>query len=60
MKRRTGKIPGAFFGDAQSFGRIDAGSRASFTSSGLHRHGPRCYILHRFCMTRAALKTWAC
>ena len=32
-ERRTGKIRGAFFKDAQGFGRLDAGSRAGFTSS---------------------------
>ena len=32
-KRRTGKIRRAFCKDAQSFGRLDAGSRAGFTSS---------------------------
>ena len=31
-ERRTGKIRGAFK-DARGFGRLDAGSRASFTSS---------------------------
>ena len=29
---RTGKIRGAFFKDAQGFDRLDAGSRAGFTS----------------------------
>ena len=32
-ERRTGKIRGAFSKDAQAFGRLDAGSRAGFTSS---------------------------
>ena len=32
-ERRTGKIRGAFSKDAQGFGRLDAGSRAGFTSS---------------------------
>ena len=32
-ERRTGKIRGAFCKDAQGFGRLDAGSRAGFTSS---------------------------
>ena len=32
-ERRTGKIRGAFFKDAQGSGRLDAGSRAGFTSS---------------------------
>ena len=32
-ERRTGKIRGGFFKDAQGFGRLDAGSRAGFTSS---------------------------
>ena len=32
-ERPTGKIPGAFFRDAQGFGRLGAGSRAGFTSS---------------------------
>ena len=32
-KRRTGKIRGGFFKDAQGFERLDAGSRAGFTSS---------------------------
>ena len=32
-KRRTGKILGAFFWDAQGFGRLDAGSCAGSTSS---------------------------
>ena len=32
MEPRTGKIRGAF-SDAQGFGRLDAGSRAGFTSS---------------------------
>ena len=31
MGQRPGKILGAFFGDAQGFGRVDAGSRAGFT-----------------------------
>ena len=31
-ERRTGKVRGAFK-DAQGFGRLDAGSRADFTSS---------------------------
>ena len=31
-ERRTGKIHGAFFLDASGFGRLDAGSRAGFTS----------------------------
>ena len=31
--RRSGKIRGAFFRDAQGFGRLDADSRAGFTSS---------------------------
>ena len=34
-ERRTGKIRGAFFKDAQGFGRLDAGSRAGLTSSRL-------------------------
>ena len=33
-ERRTGKIRGAFSRNARGFGRLDAGSRASFTSSG--------------------------
>ena len=32
-ERRTGKIRGDFSSDAQGFGRLDAGSRAAFTSS---------------------------
>ena len=32
-ERRTGKIRGAFFRDAQGVGRLDAGSRAGLTSS---------------------------
>ena len=32
-ERRTGKIRGAFFKDAQGFRRLDAGLRAGFTSS---------------------------
>jgi hypothetical protein len=32
-ERRTGKIRGTFFRDAQGFGRLDTGSRAGFTSS---------------------------
>ena len=32
-ERRTGKICGAFCKDAQGFRRLDAGSRAGFTSS---------------------------
>ena len=32
-ERRTGKIYGAFVKDAQGFGRLDAGSRAGFSSS---------------------------
>ena len=32
-ERRTGKIRGAFFRDAQDFGRLDAASRAGSTSS---------------------------
>ena len=31
-ERRTGKIREIFFKDAQGFGRLDAGSRAGFTS----------------------------
>ena len=31
-ERRTGKIRGAFSKDAQGFGRLKAGSRASVTS----------------------------
>ena len=31
----NGKIRGEFFRDAQGFGRVDAGSRAGFTSSRL-------------------------
>ena len=39
-ERRTGKIPAAFFRDAQGFGRLDVGSRAGLTSSrSLHHHG---------------------
>ena len=34
-ERRTGKIRGAFLKDVQGFGRLDAGSRAGFTSSRL-------------------------
>ena len=48
MERRTGKIRGAFK-DAQGFGRLDAGSRAGYTSSGLHHHGPRYFIFPHFC-----------
>ena len=33
MERRTGKIRGFFFKDSQGFERLDAGSRAGFTSS---------------------------
>ena len=32
-ERRTGKIRGGFFKDAQGFERLDAGSRAGFTRS---------------------------
>ena len=32
-ERPTGKISGAFSPDTQSFGRLDAGSRAGFTRS---------------------------
>ena len=32
-ERRTGKDSWGFFKDAQDFGRLDAGSRAGFTSS---------------------------
>ena len=32
-ERQTGKRFGGFFKDAQGFGRLDAGSRAGFTSS---------------------------
>ena len=32
-ERRTGKIRGAFFRNAQGFGRLDDGSRVGFTSS---------------------------
>ena len=32
-QRRTGKIRGGLFRDVQGFGRLDAGSRAGFTSS---------------------------
>ena len=32
-ERRTGKIRGFFFRDAQGFGRLDASSRAGFSSS---------------------------
>ena len=32
-ERRTGKNRGAFFKDAQGFGRLDTGSLAGFTSS---------------------------
>ena len=33
MKRRTGKVRGAFLRDARGSGRLEAGSRASFTGS---------------------------
>ena len=33
MERRTGKIRGAFFRDAQGLGRLDTGSCAGFTTS---------------------------
>ena len=33
-ERRTGKVPGPFLRNAQGFGRLDAGSRAGFASSG--------------------------
>ena len=41
-----------FFRDAQGFGRLDAGSRAGFTSSsqGLHHgHGPWYFNFRYFC-----------
>ena len=51
-ERRTGNIPGAFFSDAQSFGGLDDGSRTPASpAQDLHRHGPRCYDFHVFCMT---------
>ena len=48
---RVGKIRGGPFRDAQGFGRLDAGSRAGFTSSsqGLHHHRPRYFNFPYFC-----------
>ena len=46
----------AFFRDVQGFGRLDAGSRAGFTSSrpspaqGLHHHGPQYINFPFFCI----------
>ena len=46
----NGQDSWGFFKDAQGFGRLDAGSRAGFTSSqGLHHHGPRYFIFSYFC-----------
>ena len=47
-ERRTGKIRAAFFRDEQGFGRVDAGSRAGFTSS---RPPPPYLEIPYFCMT---------
>ena len=49
--RRTGKIRGAFYRDAQGFGRLDNGLRAGFTSSKSHHHGPRYFNFSYFYMT---------
>ena len=46
-ERRTDKTRGAFK-NAQGFERLDAGSRAGFTSS-LHHHGPRYFNFPYFC-----------
>ena len=42
---QTGKILGAFCKDAQGFGRLDAGSRAGFTSP---RPPPPCTSVFQF------------
>ena len=57
---RQGAVNGqdswGFFKDAQGFGRLDAGSRAGFTSSRLPlHHGPRCFNFPYFC-TMCGLK----
>ena len=49
-ERRTGEIPGAFFRDAQGFGRLDAGSCAGFTRS-RPPPGPRYFNFPHFCLT---------
>ena len=51
-ERRTGQIRGASFRDAHTFGRLDAGSRASFTSSKPPPPWTSVYfIFSYFCMT---------
>ena len=47
----TGKDLWGFFRDAQSFGRLDASSRADFTTAAqsLHHHGPRYFNFSHVC-----------
>ena len=47
----NGQHSWGFFRDAQGFGRLDAGSRAGFTSSRPPpHHGSRCFNFPYFCM----------
>ena len=57
-ERCTGKIPGGVFRDAQGFGRLEAGTRASFTGS--RPLLPWTSLPHFSLFLRGvALRTWA-